>query len=223
MGNANTAAIVGEIDDLFDRIALEWDDALDGRRLLDDHGDSALQGVLTSWTAAIERFSGPSSVYTAQARAILKAGWAISYKVVQMHGVLAALRLDYEAGYLRSVEELIHADLFGDFLEMADELQNRGYKDPAAVIARSVLEEHLRKLAERQGLSIAVAGKPKNADTLNADLAKAGVYNKIEQKNVTAWLGHRNDAAHGHYGSYDAVQVALLIQSVREFLTRHPA
>lgn len=91
------------------------------------------------------------------------------------------------------------------------------------MIAGSVLEEHLRKLAERHGVSVAVAGRPKKADTLNADLAKAAVYNKIEQKNVTAWLGHRNDAAHGHYESYDAAQVALLLQSVREFLARHPA
>ena len=66
----------------------------------------------------------------------------------------------------------------------------------------------------------AVAGKSKKADTLNADLAKAGVYNKLEQKNVTAWLGLRNDAAHGHFQNYDASQVALLIQSVRDFLGR---
>jgi hypothetical protein len=129
---------------------------------------------LTSWTAAIERFSGPNSVYTTQARAILKGTWAVSYKVVQLHGVLAALRMDYDAGYLRSVEELIHADVFGDFLAMADELQKKGYKDPAAVIAGSVLEEHLRKLAERHGVSVAVTGRPKKADTVNADLAKAG-------------------------------------------------
>jgi hypothetical protein len=58
---------------------------------------------------------------------------------------------------------------------------------------------------------------------LNSDLAKAGVYNKLEQKNVTAWLGLRNDAAHGRYDHYDLSQVVALLRDVRGFLLRHPA
>jgi hypothetical protein len=38
----------------------------------------------------------------------------------QLPGLLRALRADYAAGYLRKISELIHADLFSDFLEMAD-------------------------------------------------------------------------------------------------------
>lgn len=125
MGTADTAAIVAEIDQLLDRVGLEWDDSPSGRQLDDRHGLSELLGVLTSWTAAIERFSGTNSVYTAQARAILKGDMGNAFKVVRLHGVLAALRMDYDAGYLRSIEELIHADVFGDFLEMADELQKK--------------------------------------------------------------------------------------------------
>jgi hypothetical protein len=64
----------------------------------------------------------------------------------QVRGTLQALRDDYESGYLQSVVELVHADIFADFLDMADYLIQQGYKDPAAVVAGSVLEEHLRKL-----------------------------------------------------------------------------
>jgi hypothetical protein len=39
--------------------------------------------------------------------------------------VARALRNSYEQGYLRTVEELIHADLFADFLERADELVSK--------------------------------------------------------------------------------------------------
>lgn len=106
---------------------------------------------------------------------------------------------------------------------MADELLAKRYKDAAAVIVGSVLEEHLRKLAAAFGVPAAVGNARKKADTINADLAKAGAYNKLEQKNVTAWLGLRNDAAHGDYGSYDQAQVAIFVTSVREFITRHPA
>jgi hypothetical protein len=112
----------------------------------------------------------------------------------EMEGILQALRDDYEAGYLQTVEELIHADVFADFLAMAHELLSKRYKDPAAVLAGSVLEEHLRKLAVPAGVSVVVGGKPKKADTVNADLVKATVYNKLEQKQVTAWLDLRNKA-----------------------------
>ena len=63
---------------------------------------------------------------------------------------------------------------------------------------------------------LVVAGA-KKADTLNAHLAKASVYNKLEQKNVTALARLRNDAAHGHVEIDDSAQVALLFQSVRDF------
>jgi len=109
---------------------------------------------------------------------------------------------------------------------MADELLAKRYKDAAGVIIGSVLEEHLRKLAGIFGASVTVGKAHKKADTINADLAKAGAYNKLEQKNVTAWLGLRNDAAHGNYGNYGNYgqsQVAIFLTSVREFMTRHPA
>lgn len=139
-------------------------------------------------------------------------------------GLLRALRADYAAGYLQPIIELIHADLFSDFLEMADHLIEQGYKDPAAVIAGSVLEEHLRKLCDKNGIDVKKPdGTPKKADTLNSELAGANVYSKLDQKNVTAWLDLRNKAAHGKYGEYTKDQVALLIQSTRDFITRNPA
>jgi hypothetical protein len=45
---------------------------------------------------------------------------------VLLVGILGALRADYEAGYLSTVEELIHADVFGDFLDMARYLLHEG-------------------------------------------------------------------------------------------------
>ena len=142
--------------------------------------------------------------------------------------ILKALREDVSSGYVSSISEIIHADLFADFTEMAEHLLEEGYKDPAAVIIGSVLEEHLRKLCIKNSLPIESADakgviRPKKADTLNSELAAANVYGKLDQKSVTAWLDLRNKAAHGHYGDYLKAQVDLLLQSVRDFITRHPA
>ena len=72
-------------------------------------------------------------------------------------------------------------------------------------------------------MPITAGGHPKKADTLNAELAKKTVYDELEQKSVTAWLGLRNDAAHGSYDEYDATQVRLMVDNVRAFLSRFPA
>ena len=104
---------------------------------------------------------------------------------------------------------------------MARHLLDSGYKDAAAVIAGSSLEAHLRQLAKRWDVEVGV--EPRKADAINADLAKADAYSKLDQKNVTAWLDLRNKAAHGQYAEYQKEQVALMIDGIRDFLTRCPA
>lgn len=178
----------------------------------------------TRMSAAIERLAPRGSRYLEEAMAVHKT-WPITSpgRLNLLAAILMALKADFEAGHLNSIIEIIHAELFADFLEMADHLLEQGFKDPAAVIAGSVLEEHLRKLCVKHGLHIDHAGRPKKADTLNADLGNADVYSKLDQKNVTAWLGLRNSAAHGKYNEYTQAQVSLLVQSVRDFITRNHA
>lgn len=139
-------------------------------------------------------------------------------------GIVQALRVDVAAGYIDKMSARIRGELFSDFLEMAQHLLDQGYKDPAAVVAGSALEEHLRQMCLRAGIDLLAApAQPKKADVLNADLAKAGTCSKLEQKDVTAWLGLRNSAAHGKYSDYDAGRVGLMIAGIREFISRHPA
>ena len=85
---------------------------------------------------------------------------------------------------------------------MSTYLLEEGYKDPSAVLTGSVLEEHIRKLCEKNNISIFQGIKPIKADALNAELVKANIYSKLDQKNVTAWLDLRNKAAHGKYNEY---------------------
>ena len=141
-------------------------------------------------------------------------------------GILTAIRNEIAGGWLTTVRGLIAAEFFADFLEMADHLREQGYKDPAAVLAGSVLEEHLRQLAGRNGVAITENKNGKDvyrkADSLNADLTKATAYNVLEQKSVTSWLDLRNKAAHGHYGEYTGQQVEQMVDGIRGFMTRHP-
>jgi hypothetical protein len=186
--------------------------------------DDELGIIATRLLAIIARISARDSVYYEQAQKAAARGGS-SHMVRDLGSILRALRADAEAGYVQSFSELVRAEVFADLLEMADELQQKGYKDAAAVLAGSVLEGHLRKLAIKAGIAIVRDdGSPKKADTLNNDLATtAGAYNTLQQKGVLALLDLRNKAAHGHYADYDHKQVSAMIRDVRDFIMRYPA
>ena len=185
--------------------------------------NTQVRQLQTRAIAAIERTSGRSSVYFEKANAILQEKHSSYDNLAGVIGVAESLLLDVEAGYLQTFEELIHADVFSDFLEMSEHLVSSGYKDAAAVMVGSTLEVHLKQLATKFSIPIESSGRPKKLDVINSDLVKSGAYTKLDQKNVTAWLGLRNQAAHGNYTEYDKQQVNLLLSSVRDFITRNPA
>jgi hypothetical protein len=182
---------------------------------------------ITRARAAIERIAGSPSAYVDQCERHATSNAYAGYIAIHIVGVVESLKADVDAGFLDSQRELLHGELFADFLEMSQHLLEEGYKDAAAVIAGSSLEAHLRQLCAKSGVDVQVRNSggavPKRADRLNAELEAAGAYGKLDLKNVTAWLDLRNKAAHGRYGEYEVGQVALLIAGVRDFITRHPA
>lgn len=138
--------------------------------------------------------------------------------------ILNAIRSEIAGGWLFTFKGLVDSELFSDFLEMAEHLQENGYKDPAAVMAGAVLEEHLRQLCLKHKIEIEEKkdGRiiSRKADRLNADLAKSEIYTKLDQKLITAWLDLRNKAAHGRYDEYNADQVKQFLNAVTEFMVR---
>jgi len=140
-------------------------------------------------------------------------------------GILQAARDEMAGGWTTTVKAIASAEIFSDFLDMASYLLAEGYKDPAAVMVGSVLEEHLRQLCRKNGIPTEMTKPsgdivPKKANALNAELAKQRVYGLLDQKNVTAWLDLRNKAAHGNYSEYTKEQVSLMYQGVAEFIAR---
>lgn len=81
-------------------------------------------------------------------------------------------------------------------LLMASELLDKGFLAPATVMAGSVLEEHLRKMALKLQVSIVgEKGRPKSVEVLSVDLRKAGAITEVQRT----------------------------IDGVRDFVARHPA
>lgn len=56
---------------------------------------------------------------------------------------------------------------------------------------------------------------------MNVELAKAGIYNKFEQKKINAWADLRNNAAHGKWTEFAEKQVDDMIRDVRRFMEEY--
>ncbi|GAB5337613.1 hypothetical protein [Pseudomonas fluorescens] len=188
-----------------------------------DYVDSgAMAGLRASTLSFIARTYGNNHSYYSEYDSATGNNLEASAK--RSHAILHSIQNEIDGGWIFTVKKLIAAEIFSDFLEMAEHLLEQGYKDPAAVMIGSVLEENLRQLCaandidtelEKDGVFI-----PKKADRLNSDLAKSEAYTKLDQKSVTAWLDLRNNAAHGKYNEYTKEQVSLMLNGVTEFLAR---
>lgn len=133
-------------------------------------------------------------------------------KFIKQYALLSAFKDDYEQGYLVSLKNLIEADIFDTELEQAKELLLSKYKLAAAVIAGIVLETALRSLCDKVNIPHGKLTK------MNDDLTKAGVYNKFQQKSITALADIRNSAAHGKDSEFSHENVENMIRDIESFL-----
>ncbi len=137
-----------------------------------------------------------------------------SYYFKDCLGILQAAQKDYDGGYLFDLRALVAAELIGDFIDQAEALVSEGYHVPAASLAGAILEDTLRKMCETKHITFPDRTK---IDRLNADLAKAGAYNKLIQKRITAFADIRNNADHGRFDEFNKEDVEDMVSWVRKF------
>ncbi len=58
-------------------------------------------------------------------------------------------------------------------------------------------------------------------DKMNAELAKANIYNVNVQKQITALAGLRNSAAHGKSSEFNQSDVKQMIETINLLLATH--
>lgn len=219
----NKTFFIEQLDD----ILLDFAKVKSKARYDDLSGNTTIEEIaiiLAKAKAAIVRIVGDKSEYYKDTDAILeRTNITEGNKLRHIIGIISALKSDLQKDYLKSFSDIIQSEVFSDYLEMAEHLLSEGYKDPSAVLIGSTLEVHLRELCTSNSIGIELRnskGKlaPKKADLMNSDLAKAGVYSLAYQKQIVAWLGIRNSAAHGKYLDYTTAEVSLMLQGIRQFI-----
>jgi hypothetical protein len=132
--------------------------------------------------------------------------------------VIWSVREDAEGGHLPNVRELVAAEVFTDFLTMAEHLLSNGYYQPAASLAGAVLEDGLRRMAKASEITV------KDTDEISGlaqKLADKGTITRLQQKQITPWKDVRNNADHGKWDEFTATDVRTMLNGVRDFLASH--
>ena len=166
----------------------------------------------------LRAYAGPNSSFVAQAE---EAEGYDSYLVGQLTSVLDSfieyLRSGLHSGL--SPDRRAQIDVVSDILEQANSLLENKDRHPAAaaVLIGASLEEFLRNWVEAEGLS--VGGSKPGIDAYCKTLRSADLIQKQDVKDVTAWAGIRNHAAHGEWDQVaDRDRIRLMLEGVNLFM-----
>jgi len=140
--------------------------------------------------------------------------------------LLRGVKDDFEKGFLDDMVGAIEAEIASDYMGQAEHLLaegQRGRSDhvPAAVLAGAVLEKALRTLCCQQQPPIPLKntnGGFKTLGPLIDEVKKAGALNEAKAKQLRAWAGIRNLAAHGEFTQFKRTDVEAMISGINSFL-----
>jgi hypothetical protein len=121
-----------------------------------------------------------------------------------------------------SPERKAQLDVVSDLLEQANNLLDSKQVHPAApaVLIGATLEEFLRNWIEAEGISLGSA-RP-SIDSYTKALRESELITKQDAKDITAWAGIRNHAAHGEWDEVnDRNRIRLMLEGVNLFLRKN--
>ncbi len=129
--------------------------------------------------------------------------------------IMEAVLTDFLSGRLRSFRNVVEAEIFSDFIDMAEHILDNDYFVAAASLMGGVLERGLRSIADSNDVALGASG---DLVALNNRLAQKGIYNALRQKEVHYYIGIRNYAAHGNFDKFSADDARRMITGVRALL-----
>jgi len=118
-------------------------------------------------------------------------------------------------GWIDRLADRVAVDISTDFLEAAREMASAGEKDAAAVLACSVLEDSLKRLAAR---TCSETLQKKELSVLANSLRKEGVIPKSTYSSIIGFKDLRNAAFHAKWDEVSKESVDLLLTFLPTFI-----
>jgi hypothetical protein len=177
------------------------------------------QVPLYKWLVQVENlFSsvfGEKSAHYSQARKILDDHPHSAWEVNKIVGILTGALGDLEDGFLVNQEHLIAGVVLDSVIEQARFLLKSGFKDPAAVLCRVVVEDVLQRISVEEGLD-----PSRKASALNDALRNCERYTKPQWRMIQSWLDIGNLSAHGKFSDFTEDDVRQMVSDVERFVVQ---
>jgi hypothetical protein len=186
-------------------------------------GQAPDKGLKAEVGEFLRQFSGPKSSFYLQAKEV---SGSTSYNLSQLASILDSYISYVNAGLQADVspERRAQLDVVSDFLEQAQQLLADKRTHPAipAFLIGATLEEFLRTWIETAELSL--GNRKPGLQNYSAVLRDADLIDKQDAKDITAWAGLRNHAAHGEWEEVsDKRRVSLMLEGVNLFMRKYGA
>jgi len=194
-------------------------------RIIEGARKGTSPGVFTEALEFLRVYAGEKSMFFKNLIALP----LIADNVAKRRNVISALEafIRYtESGLLEgiSIERKAQIDVVTDFLSQATILLDDREVHPAAptVITGAALEEFLRNWVDEASLDL--EGEKPSIDSYAKVLRKEALITKQDIKDITAWAGLRNDAAHGQWDKVDdRSKISLMLEGVNLFMRKYGA
>jgi hypothetical protein len=132
-----------------------------------------------------------------------------------IQAVLETVKFQYNNDIVHGLKTQLQGEIVSDFIILAKDLKEKGYKESSAVLASAALEDCLKKYAERNGLNVSDNDLQVTVNALKGQKLLAGVQSGI----IDSYIKLRNKAFHSQFDKIDMPEVASLITFVEEFLS----
>jgi hypothetical protein len=134
--------------------------------------------------------------------------------LLKVLGVLESVRTEAEAGLLVKLEYQIFATAFDDFLDHAFGFHKSGKVKEAAILVSVVLEDAIKRIAEKNG----IASNGLSLEPLIDKLSNSQIFTTVKAKRIKSYVGVRNTALHAEWDKLDLKDIGNAIEGVRELL-----
>ena len=116
-------------------------------------------------------------------------------------------------GYLVGREFMIAGEVFDSLLSQSKSYLVNDNKDIAAILARIVLEDALKRLARNEGIDDSF-----KTSRINDELRNRERYPQVRWRSIQTWLDVGNTAAHGRFNEFTKEDVASAVSGIEQFL-----
>lgn len=177
---------------------------------------------LQAWIASTANFfrlcATPDTYFLQEAARIVKdeqlVGGVPYHSVQKLIGLLLSISEEMKHGLMRKAEYIFVASTFDDFLDHAAEFHKAGKKTESSVLASTVFEDAIRRLAAK--MTMEQAGR--SLDSLIDDLVKCGAVTPVKAKRWKSYAGVRNSSLHAQWDNFDIRDVGEMIMGTREII-----